>query len=122
MKKANSSKSCRLGRYVRPWCPVLLLALLGTFGQGMLAQQSPPHSAGWVVIGVKEYRALRARAYPEQMEPDLPPIDATLSRVEYDLRVTGELATGEATLTIDVSKKVGCALAFPPVCWSAKRA
>jgi hypothetical protein len=57
------------------------------------------------VIGVKEYRELRAKAYPEQVELEPPPVDATLSRVEYDLRVSGQLATGEATLTIDVLKQ-----------------
>ena len=58
-----------------------------------------------MTIGVEEYRALRAKAFPAQPESEPPPIDATLSRVEYDLRVNGELATGEATLTIDVQKE-----------------
>lgn len=104
MKRANSSKSCEFRRFVRTWCSALLVSLLGMYGHGTLAQ-SPPRSGGWVVIGVKEYQALRTKAFPEQMEPEQPPIDATLSRVEYDLHVNGELATGEATLAIDVLKE-----------------
>jgi hypothetical protein len=64
----------------------------------------PTHAAGWVVIPVEEYRVLRAKAYPAEHEPDAPPVDATLTRVDYDLRVPGDLATGRASLTVDVLK------------------
>jgi hypothetical protein len=112
MIKANSSKSCKLCRFVRILCPALWVCLLGSYGQGVLAQL-PPHSGGWVVIGVEEYQALRTKAFPEQTAPQPPPIDATLSRVEYDLRVNGELATGEATLTIDVLKEGWVSVGIP---------
>ena len=62
------------------------------------------HAAGWVVIPVEEYRVLRAKAYPVEHDPEPPPLDATLTRVDYDLHITGELAAGRATLTIDVLK------------------
>src|SRR5499427_6608007 len=62
------------------------------------------HAAGWVVIPVEEYRVLRAKAYPAEANPEPPPLDATLTRVDYDLRVRGELATGRASLTVDVLK------------------
>jgi len=62
------------------------------------------HSPGWVVIPVDEYQNLRARAFPAEREPDPPPVDATLTRVDYDLRISGELATGRASLTVDVLK------------------
>jgi hypothetical protein len=39
-----------------------------------------------------------------EREPDGPPLDATLTRVEYDLRIDGDLASGRANLTIDVLK------------------
>ncbi len=61
-------------------------------------------TAGWVVIPVEEYRALRAKAYPVEHDPEPPPLDATLTRVDYDLHITGDLASGCATLTIDVLK------------------
>jgi hypothetical protein len=61
-------------------------------------------SDGWVVIPVEEYRALRLRAFPPDRPPDPPPVDAALTRVEYELRVDGEAATGEARLTVDVLK------------------
>ena len=64
----------------------------------------PPHAAGWVVIPVDEYRVLRAKAYPAEQNPEPPPLDATLTRVDYELRVLGELATGSANLTVDVLK------------------
>ena len=71
------------------------------------AQTSAPDSSrspGWVVISVSEYENLRARAYPGEREPEPPPVDATLTRVDYDLHVLGELATGRASLTVDVLK------------------
>jgi len=63
-------------------------------------------SSGWVVIGVEEYRALHAKAFPSEREPELaPPVEATMTRVDYDLWINGDLATGQATLTIDVLKE-----------------
>jgi len=61
-------------------------------------------SPGWVVVPVEEYQSLRARAFPAEREPDPPPVDATLTRVDYDLRIVGDLATGRASLTVDVLK------------------
>lgn len=60
------------------------------------------HTPGWVVIPVEEYRVLRSKAYPTEQNPEPPPVEATLTRVDYDLRVPGDLATGRASLTIDV--------------------
>ena len=53
---------------------------------------------------VDEYRALHAKAYPIERDPEPPPVEATLTRVEYDLRIDGELASGRASLTVDVLK------------------
>ena len=75
-----------------------------------VAAQNTEHSPGWVVLPVEEYRALHERAYPIEREPEPPPVEATLTRVDYDLRINGEsagageLASGRATLTIDVLK------------------
>lgn len=76
-------------------------------GAPLRAQEKPPdasHLSGWVVIPVEEYRVLRAKAYPVEHEAEAPPVDATLTRVDYDLRVAGELASGRAALTVDVLK------------------
>jgi len=70
-----------------------------------LAQESArTPGPGWVVIGIDEYKTLRAKAYPPEREPEPPPVEATLSRVDYDLHVNGEFASGRANLTIDVLK------------------
>src|SRR4030095_7638051 len=64
------------------------------------AQTTTPD--GWVVLPVDEYRALRDRANPQPPPPSPPPIDATLTRIDYDLRVNGDSVSGRALLTIDV--------------------
>src|ERR1700682_1199307 len=80
-----------------------LLALLFISPAGSLGQ-STSHSPGWVVLPVDEYRALHARAYPIERDPEPPPVEATLTRVDYGLRIDGELASGRASLTVDVLK------------------
>ena len=77
---------------------------LGVAAQAQDKPPEPSHIAGWVVIPVDEYRVLRAKAYPVEHDPEPPPLDATLSRVDYDLHVAGDLAAGRATLTVDVLK------------------
>src|SRR4051812_21838403 len=74
----------------------------------------PGHAAGWVVIPVEEYRVLRAKAYPVEHDPEPPPTDATLTRVDYDLRVAGDLAAGRASLTVDVLKDGWVRVPVPP--------
>ena len=71
---------------------------------GNSSAQTIAHSPGWVVLPVEEYRTLHARAYPVERDPEPPPVEATLTRVDYDLRINGDLASGRATLTIDVLK------------------
>jgi hypothetical protein len=73
------------------------------FGPPALAQESA-HSPGWVVISVPDYHALRVKAFPAEREPEPPPVDATLTRVDYDVRADSDFASGTATLTVDVLK------------------
>jgi hypothetical protein len=90
--------------------PAVGLVLLASFLLPLAAQTAAPLSAdaarspGWVVIPVDEYQTLRARAFPAEHDPEPPPVDATLTRVDYDLRIAGDLATGRASLTVDVLK------------------
>jgi hypothetical protein len=77
---------------------LLLQCLLASAG-GANAQN---HATGWVVIPVSEYAALQHKASPAAAPTPHLPLEATLSRVDYTLRVVGELATGQAPLTIDV--------------------
>src|SRR5215471_19715677 len=98
------------GRSLSKCLTVPALASVLLAGSWQSAAQEIPRTAtseagqGWVVIGLDEYKTLRAKAYPPEREPEPPPVEATLSRVEYDLHVNGEFASGRATLTIDVLK------------------
>ena len=51
---------------------------------------------------VDEYRALRARAVPEPSSPAAPPVEATLTRIDYDCGSKATPIAGRALLTIDV--------------------
>ena len=62
---------------------------------------------------MEEYQTLRARAFPAERAPEPPPVDATLTRVDYDLHVNGDLATGRASLTVDVIKDGWVRVAVP---------
>jgi hypothetical protein len=92
-----------LRRFAAVWPPLVLGTLL-VCPAGPLLAQDAGHSPGWVVISVPDYRALRVKAYPAEREPEPPPVDATLTRVDYDLRADTDLAAGRATLTVDVLK------------------
>jgi hypothetical protein len=87
----------------------IALAALSIFAANSSAQGNE-RSPGWVVLPVEEYRTLHERAYPIERGPEPSPVEATLTRVDYDLRIItqpgagGELASGRATLTIDVLK------------------
>src|SRR4029079_8407011 len=77
------------------------------------AQTAAVVTDGWVVLPVDEYRALRRAAFPLDREPVPPPVEATLSRIDYQLKVEGDLASGEARLTVDVIKDGWVRLALP---------
>jgi hypothetical protein len=107
MKKSILAVFPQLRRTVlRPLFPGLVAASLcwGAAAQAQQKATEPAHIAGWVVIPVDEYRVLRAKAYPVEHDPEPPPTDATLTRVDYDLHVAGDLAAGRASLTVDVLK------------------
>src|SRR5690349_19254347 len=94
------------GLLLRQLFPCVLAACVFS-GAVSSAQEKPLeslHAAGWVVIPVEQYRVLRAKAYPVEHDPEPPPLDATLTRVDYDLHVIGDLAAGRASLTVDVLK------------------
>jgi hypothetical protein len=84
--------------------PSLALIVLATAAS---AATAPPRESapGWVVLPVEEYRSLRSKAFPSDPEPAPPPVDATLTRVDYDLRAGTATASGEARLAIDVFKE-----------------
>ena len=77
----------------------------------IVAQTAAPE--GWVVLPVEEYCALRERALPPAPPPAAPPLDATLTRVDYDLRVERDTVAGRALLTIDVLREGWARVAIP---------
>jgi hypothetical protein len=92
----------------------LTLLLIVTLGlTSSFAQTAATASDGWVVLPVSEYTALKQAAYPGEPEPTAPPVEATLSRIDYVLKVDGDLATGEARLTVDVIKNGWVRVAMP---------
>jgi hypothetical protein len=107
MKPSNRAVVSQLRQFaLRQFFPCLVAASV-CWGAAAEAQEKPPdisHLSGWVVIPVEEYRVLKAKAYPVEHDPEPPPTDATLTRVDYDLHVAGDLAAGRASLTVDVLK------------------
>src|SRR5262252_605417 len=96
-------KSLHFGR---SWLGIALLITASC-----LAQESRP--SGWVVIPVAEYKALHIKAYPVEPEPEASPVQATLTRIDYDLRIDGELAKGHVDLTVDVLKNGWVSVPIP---------
>jgi hypothetical protein len=90
-------RQTRLVRLTFVVCTFLVAADVG-------AQTSAPPE-GWVVLSVDEYRSLREKALPPPPLPATSPVDATLTRVDYDLRVNTDSLTGRALLTIDVLRE-----------------
>ena len=88
----------------KPWCFFGFMFVVLLLSASRSSAQTPSHAPGWVVITIGDYRSLHAKAYPPEREPEAPPVDATLTRVDYDLRIDGDLAAGRASLTVDVLK------------------
>jgi hypothetical protein len=91
------------GRFRIGFCLLSMIAALLIIAASATAQDSSRFS-GWIAIPAADYQALRAKAYPVEPGPEPPPVKATLTRISYDLRIEGELAVGQASLTIDVIK------------------
>ena len=75
-------------RRARILVAALVVWTAGSVGHLVAQTTAPPE--GWVVLPLDEYKALREKANPAASPPAPPPVDATLTRVDYDLRVDGE--------------------------------
>lgn len=82
-------------------------------GASIVSAQTTAPPEGWVILPVDEYRQLRDRANPSPPQPTSPPLEATLTRVDYDLRVDADSVVGRALLTIDVLREGWTHLAIP---------
>lgn len=105
-----TSSSRVTGVAIRALCLTLSIVFAAAVGS---AQNAVSSADGWVVLPVDEYRALRRAAFPLDAEPVPPPVEATLTRIDYDLKVDGDLASGEVRLTVDVIKDGWVRLAMP---------
>ncbi|HXW06622.1 MAG TPA: hypothetical protein VD833_15400 [Vicinamibacterales bacterium] len=76
--------------------------------------RQPPTAEGWVVLTLDDYHALRGRAFPPTPDPQPPPVDAALTRVDYELRLGADSVTGQARLTVDVLKEGWTSVQIPP--------
>ena len=91
----------------------LFLLLFFTLGIVQSSAQTATSPDGWVVLQVSEYTALKRAAFPAEPVPAAPPVEATLSRIDYTLKVDGDLAFGEAQLTVDVIKNGWVRIGMP---------
>ena len=78
--------------------------------------QEATRSSGWVVIPIGEYEALRSMAYPVDRAAEGPPLEATLTRLDYDLRLDGPLPQASRYLQSTLLKRAGAAFPSLPVC------
>src|SRR5882724_2216596 len=99
-----------MGRALSALATVLVCAFFYTAVPTAQTTASPD---GWVVLPIDEYRALRDRANPPPPPIASPPVDATLTRIDYDLRVDADAVTGRALLTIDVLREGWTRLQIP---------
>src|SRR5215212_8919068 len=106
----RNTKPIRSQRQLPTFLFLLTITMLIAFP---VAAQNSAAGEGWVVLPVDEYRVLRRAAFPADAEPLPPPVEATLSRIDYDLKVDGDLASGEARLTVDVIKDGWVKLGLP---------
>src|SRR5712671_2037629 len=93
---------------------VLAVGLVCLFRSAIATAQTAALPDGWVVLPVDEYRALRDRANPPPSPIAAPPVDATLTRLDYELRVDTDAVAGRALLTIDVLREGWTRLQIPP--------
>jgi hypothetical protein len=78
------------------------------------AAAQPSAADGWVVLPVEEYRTLRDRSLGLPAPPVASPVDATLTRVDYELRGDGNSIDGRAVLTVDVLREGWARVPIPP--------
>ena len=73
-----------------------------------------PLPDGWVVLSIDEYQSLRNRSLGIAAASSAGQTAATLSRVDYDLRLDGDTIAGRAQLTIDLLREGWARIPIPP--------
>src|SRR5262249_2292635 len=91
----------------------LLVVSAAVFGSSSVFPQTTAPPEGWVILPVDDSRARGERATPTPPPPAAPPVDVTLTRIDYDLRVDADSVVGRALLTIDVLREGWTRLGIP---------
>lgn len=85
-------------------CWYAAMLILAAYLPNANAQNTAHSPSGWIVLPASEYAALRNSAYPTEPASESAPAQAALTKISYDLKVQGELAIGQANLTVDAIK------------------
>src|SRR5439155_11082996 len=87
LPRFGDERKRRIGMPCERYPSLALTAFVMCLGLSSATASAQTTADGWVVLPVDEYRALRDRANPPPTPPAPPPVEATLTRVDYDLRV-----------------------------------
>src|SRR5262245_57581824 len=86
-------------------CVVLAVVVTALVGVAQAHAVRQGRREGRVGRPAEDDRSLRTKPHPPEGEPDPLPVEAALPRLDYDLKVVGDAAVGEARLTVDVLKE-----------------
>jgi hypothetical protein len=94
---------------------LVIASMLAAVVSAAGAQPAPSRPAdGWVVLSIDEYRALRDKAFPPARPTPPPAVAASVGRIDYELSVDGQAATGQVRVTADVFKDDWVFVPIPP--------
>ncbi|MEW6364809.1 MAG: hypothetical protein AB1714_09245 [Acidobacteriota bacterium] len=91
----------------------VVLGLLASSALSVALAGNSSSDGGWVVLRVEDYRDLMEKAVTLEPKPAPPPVHATLTQLDYDLRISADAAHGTARLVVDVLNDGWVRVAIP---------